>query len=153
MKLKLPRSLYSVDQALAVAEELHQYSRGLGQRGHGKASPPLSREATALLQELPAAQRDQAAAVESLREELERLAAQAAVVTLVVAASPSAALKQELTEWLRTNVRPILLVNFHVNPEIAGGMVIRSTNRIYDCSFRAALMAHPERFTKVLDRV
>ena len=153
MKPELPPSLYSADQALAVAEELHQYGRRLGRSAPKRSDTELSPEASALLATLPAAEREQTAAVEALREELEQLAATAAVVTLVVAAPPSAALKQELTGWLRTNVRPKLLVNFHVDPEIAGGIVIRGTNRLYDCSFRSALMAHQADFTKVLERV
>lgn len=154
MKPKLPDSLYSVDQVLAVAEELHQYGQQIGRSVHRKAPVvELSTEATAVLETLPAGQRDQSAAIEALRGGLEQLATTAAVITLVVAAPPSAQLKQELTGWLRANVRPKLLVNFHVDPEIAGGLVIRSTNHIFDDSFRSALIANQAKFTQVLDRV
>jgi F0F1-type ATP synthase delta subunit len=153
MKPKLPDSLYSVDQVLAVAEELHQYGRQVAGRGSKVDTKELSPAAADLLATLPAGQRDESPAIEELREGLEELAATAAVITLVLAASPSAQLKQELTSWLRTNVRPRLLVNFHVDPEIAGGIVIRSTNHIFDNSFRSALIANQAQFTKVLGRV
>lgn len=153
MKPKLPNSLYSADQVLAVAEELHQYGRTLKPSARSRKESELSPEAAAMLETLPKADRDQVAEIEALREALEQLASTAPAVTLVVAAPPSQALKQELTGWLRTNVRPKLLVNFHVDPEIAGGVVIRSTNHIYDCSFRTGLMSHQQDFTKVLDRV
>lgn len=153
MKPKLPDNLYSVDQVLAVAEELHQYGRQLAQKGPKTGDQELSAEATGMLATLPAGERDEGSKIEELREGLEQVAASAAVITLVLAAPPSAQLKQELTKWLRTNVRPQLLVNFHVDPEIAGGIVIRSTNRIFDNSFRSALMANQAQFTQVLGRV
>ena len=46
-----------------------------------------------------------------------------------------------------------ILVEFSVNPDIAGGMVLRSTNRIYDMSFRSLLLNQPEGFTRTLENV
>jgi len=155
MPPKLPTAVYSVDQVLAGAEELHQYSRRLEQlaRGRKAEAMELSGEAVALLAILPEAQRNQSIAIEELREKLEQVAATSATVTLVMAAPPPVALKQELTDWLRVNVHSQVLVNFHVDPEIGGGIVIRGTSRIFDCSFRSALLANQAKFTQVLDRV
>jgi hypothetical protein len=152
----LPLVLYSSDQLLMVAEELHNHAGQLAQRRHKgsqSAEPPLSPIAAATLKLLPAASQTDDAAIEVLRQQLEEMVTVAPAVTLVLAAPPGATLKQELVGWLRTNVHPSLLVSFHVNVEIAGGMVIRSINHVYDCSFRQGLLAHPERFSKVLERV
>ncbi|HEX7259960.1 MAG TPA: hypothetical protein VF272_03445 [Candidatus Saccharimonadia bacterium] len=155
MKPNLPEEVYSVDQILAVSEELHSYSVYLAaQRVQGVAGEPfiLSSRAEAAVKRIPEDQRTDAG-IEAYRLQLEGLATTAPAVTLVLAAQAKAGLKQELVNWLRTNVHPDLLVNFRANPNIAGGIVIRTINHVYDCSFRQALLAHPEKFTKALDRV
>lgn len=156
--LKLPPSLYSADQLLIAGEELHHYGVGLAQvRRHDPKDAVslngLSTLAVEALELLPAEQRQQDEAVETLRQQLERLAISAPQITLVLVARAPNKLKEELVAWLRENIHPGLLVNFHANPDIAGGVLIRSTNHIYDCSFRQALLADSARFTKVLEHV
>ena len=154
--LALPMSLYSSDQLSAVAEELHHVAVKLGQkRRHDPKAQveELSPLAAAALELLPPASRADDAAIEQLRVQLERMATAAPVVTLVLAGAATSRLKQELVAWLRQNVHAGLLVNFRVNPDIAGGVVIRSTNHLYDCSFRRLLLAESHAFTKVLEHV
>ncbi len=151
--LALPASLYSSDRLLEVAEELHHYATALAHPRRGTAAEPLSPATTDLLAILPAAKRDQSVQVEGLRQALEAFITTAPVVTLTLAALPSTVLKEELVAWLREEVRPNVLVNFQVNPDIAGGMVIRAGSHVYDCSFRTALLAEPARFTKELEHV
>ncbi len=155
MKPKLPKEVYSIDQILAVSEELHSYSVYLASnRVQGKTPETfdLSFRAEAVVNLMPEDQRtDQG--IEAYRVELEGLATSAPTVTLVLAAQAKPSLKQELVNWLRANIHPDLLVNFRANPNIAGGVVIRTVNHVYDCSFRQALLAHPEKFTEVLTRV
>jgi F0F1-type ATP synthase delta subunit len=152
----LPASLHDSDQLLAVAEELHHLAVKLGQaRRHGPkaATEELSPPAVAALDLVPEASRADDAAIERLRVQLEHMATAAPVVTLVLAGAASSRLKQELVGWLRQNVHAGLLVNFRVNPDIAGGVVIRTTNHVYDCSFRRPLLANAHKFTEVLERV
>jgi hypothetical protein len=155
MKPKLPEEVYSVDQILAVSEELHSYSVYLtAKRVQGAKAEPfnLSSRAEAAVALIPQEQQTDAG-IEAYRLELEHLATTAPAVTLVLAAQAKPGLKQELVNWLRTNVHPDLLVNFRANPNIAGGVVIRTISHVYDCSFRQALLAHPEKFTEALERV
>jgi hypothetical protein len=138
-----------------VAEELTHYGNTLaqGRRRHPGPAAPLSPLAEAALALLPDDARKDPAAVDQWRHRLEDMATAAPMVTLVMAVPPGPALKHELVDWLRTNVHPALLVSFHANPDIAGGLVIRSTSHVYDCSFRQGLLRQPERFTKVLEHV
>lgn len=152
--LALPVSLYSTDRLLEVAEELHNHATELAQLHQQPTEhAPLSPAAIELLADLPRTKQTQYAQVEGLRQALETFMVTAPVVTLTLAASPGTKLKEELVTWLRTEIRANVLVNFHVNPDIAGGVVIRAGSRIYDCSFRTALLAQPGRFTKGLDHV
>lgn len=150
-KTALPDELYSADQLLAVAEELHQF--GIHMAKTGSKTEPLSPLAETAFSMISAPERNKPEAVENLRAQLEQMAATAPAITLTLAASPPRTLRNELVRWLRQSIRPDILVNIHVNPDIAGGVVIRSTNRIYDCSFRSALLAHADQFGKVLERV
>jgi hypothetical protein len=162
MSFSLPTAIYSQDQLQFCAEELHAYAAALRSKAvaHTAASQAPGAEATelgldsqALLQELPAAKRTDPAAIEALADELEAALARGARVTLTLAAPASRRLREELVVWMRTNLKPNLLVDFHVNPDIAGGLVVRTTNHVYDFSFRHQLLADTKRFTEKLDHV
>jgi hypothetical protein len=155
MKLKLPANLYAPDQLRYCAEELYAYATAGRQRRRGATvpEPALSAESRSLLAGLTADQRNDFDALEALAAELETLLAGDSDVSVTLAALPSHALKEELVSWLRAATRENLLVSFHVNPDIGGGMVLRTFNRVHDFSFRRLLLAHPERFTKALQDV
>ncbi len=154
--LALPEYLYSPDQLVAVAGELESYATVLGQATRSKKAgelPELSAAAAAALELIPAAERNTESSVDELRQRLEALAAEAPRVTVVLAALASSKLKQEFVAWFRKNVRPDILVTFRANPDIAGGIVVRGMSRVYDDSFRTALLAHPENLVKGFDGV
>lgn len=150
---KLPVELASPDQLLATAEEIHRYTSALGGKAEANAKEALSEVALEVLQGLPESKQADRETLEDLRGQLEQLAESAPVITLTLAAPPTRGLRQELVAWLRTNVKAEVLVQFRVNPDIAGGMVIRAGSRIFDCSFRTRLLAQPERFAKRLQDV
>ncbi len=52
------------------------------------------------------------------------------------ASDPSSAFMAKLVAWLRTNVHPLILVQIGLQPAIAAGCVLRTTNRIFDLSLR-----------------
>ncbi|HUC20299.1 MAG TPA: hypothetical protein VMR98_02270, partial [Candidatus Polarisedimenticolaceae bacterium] len=140
MEAKLPAEIYSVDRILAVSEELHSYSVYLSAsrvQGVKAEAFDLSSRAEAVVNLIPEDQRT-AEGIEAYRLQLEGLATTAPAVTLILAAQAKPGLKQELVNWLRANIHPGLLVNFRANPNIAGGIVIRTINHVYDCSFRQA---------------
>jgi hypothetical protein len=157
MSFKLPLTVSSLDQLQFCAEELHAYAAKLRRRHSASTTeadaPELSLDSQTLLEQLPKEKRHDGAAVEALALELEAMIAHEARVTITLAALASRHLRQELVQWLRTNLKPNLLVDFHVNPDIAGGMVVRTTNRVHDFSFRHQLLADPNRFTEILDHV
>ncbi|HUC86933.1 MAG TPA: F0F1 ATP synthase subunit delta [Candidatus Saccharimonadales bacterium] len=162
MSFKLPTSIHSQDQLQFCAEELHAHAAVLRSKAathHAAANPQghppdeLSLDSQILIELLVADKRADAAAIEALATELEAMLAHGARVTITLAALASRALRTELVEWMRMNLKANLLVDFHVNPDIAGGIVIRTTNRVYDFSFRHQLLADTKRFTKALDHV
>lgn len=156
MVLKLPADIHSADQLQFCAEELRRYAAAAAGAARAEESPPLpelSPESQILQGLLPASERQNSQSLEDLRLEIEKLITQWPSVSITLAAPAPRALKAELTGWLRQNIRPDLLVSFNVNPDIAGGMLIRTTNRVFDFSFRKLLLARPARFTEVLENV
>lgn len=55
---------------------------------------------------------------------------------------PSAQFTAKLLNWLRSEIHPMLLLNIGLQPNIAAGCVIRTTNKYIDCSMRQHLLAN-----------
>jgi hypothetical protein len=153
----LPSSVYSPDHLRYCINELESYANVIemiARGAQGKELPALSRESLDLLDAFMADKdRRNGTAINGLTQELTKLQETAKVVSITLAATAPHGLKEELVTWLRTNITPELLVEFHVNPDIAGGLVLRSFNRVFDESFRNHLLTQPERFTRILDGV
>lgn len=156
MAYKLPIKVYSPDHIRFCIEELESYAGALDKDARGSTNAGswgLSSESSALVEMLPKAKKDEAEAMRALVEWLNGYLSASRVIGITLAAPGSHKLKEELVTWLRENVAKDILVEFSVNPDIAGGMVMRSTNRIYDMSFRSLLLNKPERFTRILENV
>jgi len=59
------------------------------------------------------------------------------VITLSFAVDPSSAFVGKITVWLRQNIHPLLLLRIGLQPSIAAGCTVRTTNRYYDFSLRS----------------
>lgn len=47
----------------------------------------------------------------------------------------------KLVDWLRSEIHPLILLDIGLQPSIAAGCIIRTTNKIIDCSMRQHLQA------------
>lgn len=70
---------------------------------------------------------------------LVQLRQNAPVLHFSFAVDPSAAFLHKLTRWLRSNIHPSVLLQVGLQPGIAAGCVLRTTNRYYDFSLRKHL--------------
>lgn len=52
------------------------------------------------------------------------------------AADPSAAFTAKIVGWLRANTHPLVLLQIGLQPSIAAGCIIRTSNRVFDMSLR-----------------
>lgn len=155
---ELPAEVYSIDQVLFCAEELERLAADLARQRRASSKTKageliISPETESLLKLLPAAHQNDEAALETLRSQLETVAAQWPAIHLVMAVPASRKLKHELVTWVRSEISPQILVEFSADPEIAGGIVIRTKSHIIDCSFRSGLLKDPGRFTGLLEHV
>jgi hypothetical protein len=61
---------------------------------------------------------------------------QAPQIHISFAVDPSAAFTRNIVIWLRQNIHPYLLLEVGLQPAIAAGCVVRTTNHIFDMSLR-----------------
>lgn len=156
MKFKLPSAVYSLDHARFCVEELIAYSSALGQQQRTKAAkklPQLSSESTQLVEQLNTNEQQKPESILQIVSWLEVLERQVKTLSISLVSTAPYALKQDIVVWLRDNIHSEIMVDFHVNPDIAGGVVVRTPRAVYDHSFRTLLLSPPKRFTEVLDHV
>lgn len=67
---------------------------------------------------------------------LTNLLATAPTIHMSFASDPSSAFTAKMVAWLRANVHPLVLLQIGLQPSIAAGCVVRTTNRVFDLSLR-----------------
>lgn len=73
---------------------------------------------------------------------LAEVATHAPVIHISFASDPSSAFLQRIVQWFRQNVHPAILVRVGLQPTIAAGCVLRTTNKYFDLSLRQTLKQH-----------
>jgi F0F1-type ATP synthase delta subunit len=63
----------------------------------------------------------------------------APVMHMSFASEPSAKFMSKLMAWLRDNIHPQVVVSVGLQPSIAAGCIVRTSNRQFDFSLRKAL--------------
>jgi hypothetical protein len=73
---------------------------------------------------------------EALLRLLNHIKDKAPVIHISFATDPSTAFMAKIVKWFRDNVHPQTLIQIGLQPSIAAGCVIRSTNKVFDLSLR-----------------
>lgn len=73
---------------------------------------------------------------ERLRRFLETVNDRAPVLHVSFSADPTPAFLEKLVAWLRENIHPQVLMTVGVQPTIAAGCIMRTTNKYFDFSLR-----------------
>jgi F0F1-type ATP synthase delta subunit len=66
------------------------------------------------------------------------------------AADPSASFSAKIVGWLRANIHPLSLLEIGLQPTIAAGCIVRTTNKVFDLSLRNRFSEHTELLLKSL---
>ncbi|HET7320707.1 MAG TPA: hypothetical protein VFI84_03950 [Candidatus Saccharimonadales bacterium] len=138
--LSLPLLVISPSDVSRLARELeglndYLHQAGLRKGGEAVKLPRTSRMLDELatangLSFLQAGDREKAAAF------LSETAKSSPVVTMSFAAEPSSAFLAKVVTWLRQNIHPSLLLRVGLQPTIAAGFTLRTTNKYFDFSLR-----------------
>ncbi len=76
----------------------------------------------------------------TLAENLQQLKKSAPIVHISFASSPRAQFLANITGWFRREVHPHVLLEVGMQPGIAAGCVIRTTNKFFDFSLRKKML-------------
>lgn len=139
--LQLPALIMTPGDVARLRRELaalEAYLHAAALRAAGQPSARLPKTSR-LLDELATANNTNlldAPARERLGLFLEGLASRAPVVHISFAVDPSSAFLQKIVVWFRQNVQPQVLVRVGLQPDIAAGCVVRTTNKYFDLSLR-----------------
>jgi F0F1-type ATP synthase delta subunit len=87
---------------------------------------------------------------ERLMKFITLLIQKAPVVHMTFASEPSAKAMAKLISWMRENLHPQIVVSIGVQPSIAAGCMLRTTNRQFNFTLREALDDQTENFIKNL---
>jgi hypothetical protein len=71
-----------------------------------------------------------------LMEFLEDVKAKAPVLHISYSADPSTAFIEKIMAWLRREIHPLAMMTVGLQPNIAAGCIVRSTNKYFDLSLR-----------------
>jgi hypothetical protein len=71
-----------------------------------------------------------------LRDFLSRLKAKAPIMHMSFPSEAGGDFILKLLEWLRTEIHPNIVLHIGLQPELAAGCTVRTTNKVFDFSFR-----------------
>lgn len=142
--LKLPPSLIGLADIARLNRELNglnDFFAGASHRPAGTASaqlPKISRLLDSLARENGVNLLDENAR-NSLRKRLDEVYEHAPSMHISFAVEPSPKSLEKILIWLRQNVHPQALLQVGLQPAIAAGCMLRTTNKVFDMSLRANL--------------
>jgi len=141
-KMVLPTLVFGVVEIHRLQRELESLEESLqqvalrsGAKKNAETLPRISRLLDALASEnscnlLKKSER------ERLVQFLQTVSQSAPSIHMSFATDPSAAFTAKIVSWLRTNIDPLVLLQIGLQPSIAAGTVIRTTNHVFDLSLR-----------------
>jgi hypothetical protein len=145
--LALPTLIFGIVEVRRLRlelESLDDFLRGMAIRRETKFEMPrVSRMLEALAREnnrdlLKGADR------KVLGEFLQEIDRSAPVIHMSFAADPSASFSAKIVGWLRANIHPLALLEVGLQPTIAAGCIVRTTNKVFDLSLRSRFTENTE---------
>lgn len=88
-----------------------------------------------------------------LKEFLTKIKATAPVVHISFPSEPSAPFLAKILEWFRSQVHPHTVLHVGLQPELAAGCTVRTTNKIFDFSLRKRFDASKQRLLQSLEEL
>lgn len=82
---------------------------------------------------------------------LQHVATEAPTIHMSFATDPSAAFTAKVVGWLRSNIHPLVMLQLGLQPSIAAGCIVRTSNRQFDLSLRHRFESKREVLMNALD--
>lgn len=143
IKINLPLEIVSpgdVGRLRRGASDLADYLQQLKLKNNDGQLP---QPRTGLLASFAAANQLDLSKIEDCRQVvnlLSQLHKIAPVVHISFGVEPSAQFMSKITSWFRANINPLTLLTVGLQPSVAAGCYLRTTNRYFDLSLRRHLL-------------
>ncbi|HJP96447.1 MAG TPA: hypothetical protein VJ843_03670 [Candidatus Saccharimonadales bacterium] len=147
VQLVLPTLIFGIVEVRRLRlelESLDEFLRGMAIRRETKFEMPrVSRMLEALGREngKDLLKGNDRKALGDFLQEIDR---SAPVIHMSFAADPSASFSAKIVGWLRANIDPLALLEVGLQPTIAAGCVVRTTNKVFDLSLRSQFSQNTE---------
>ncbi len=153
--LSLPASLVSRSDVRRLAQEVEILDNQIIQHARVSNDKPGLPRLSRILEDIVEVNKldfNKAADRQKLQQFLLEIKKTAPSLHMSFATEPSALFTGKLVSWLRNEINPLLLLDIGLQPSIAAGCIIRTTNKIIDCSMRQHLLANrPELLRRLRD--
>jgi hypothetical protein len=87
----------------------------------------------------------------TLYKQLNQIIGSAPLIHISFAAEPSPKALEKLLVWFRTNIHSYALLQVGLQPTIAAGCVVRTTNKVFDMSLREHLHQQQKFLAQLID--
>lgn len=138
--INLPQRLVTTVDLARVMRELKMLDDWLNQAALRETGKPVSPPKTSATLEDVAMTNDISLLESTDRQKLLVLlkvfSDHAPKIHMSFAVEPSAAFLQRMISWLRTNINPLILLDVGLQPTLAAGCTVRTTNKLFDLSLR-----------------
>jgi F0F1-type ATP synthase delta subunit len=154
VELKLPITITTKQDLHRLIREIEALDNYINQnsiRGQKSAAlPRLTNTLEALLRDNSIEIMNDKTRAE-LRQKVGKLVNTAPVVHMSFAVEPSSFMTQKIVGWFRKEVHPAIMLHTGIQPSIAAGCVMRTTNKYFDFSLRQHLKASQGLLRKTIE--
>lgn len=156
-ELRLPTSIVSQLEVSQLLGQLERFDNelttisSLDKVGVSSQRQPQPAEQLSDFIELNSLQLESSGQRADLIERLRQLKDHTPVIHLTFAAEADRESLQQLVEWLRASVHPQAVISVGLQPDLVGGVYVRTLNRVHDLSLRARLAGHRHLITQKVE--
>jgi hypothetical protein len=137
-------------EAEALDEYMHQASLRKGGEATSMPKIPVMLDDIAAMNHLNLLHQSDR---KRLSEFLDMLQTKAPVVHMSFATEPSTEFTSKIVTWMRQNIHPLLLVQVGLQPTIAAGCMLRTTNKVFDFSLRQHFVRNRQILVDALGKI
>jgi hypothetical protein len=149
----LPKSVVSRIDATRLAREVEILGGHIEQTERSKERTPKSLVPSRVLDDMLKTNKldlESTADRERLYHFLIELKANAPAIHMSFAVDPPVEFTAKLITWLRDEIHPLVLLDIGLQPTIAAGCIIRTTNKYFDCSVRQHLQQNRPKLREMM---
>ncbi len=143
-QLALPVDIFGKSDLIRLARELADIDDSVTNdrlKGEKESQVTLSRQIREMAEvnDIDLGKADQRKKLQQILEDLQK---DAPVMHISFSRAPDAQFMQKITAWFRQQIHPHALLQIGLQPSIAAGCTLRTTNKYFDLSLRKHLQAN-----------